>query len=70
MSKDDRHWKFRNRAGKWFVDGKVFYPDYLSISLDKKAALQIIESLSRQMQDDLGISLTLYGKLSEQSEDE
>lgn len=41
--------KFVHRAGQVIIDGKSSYPSGMMVQVDQDAALQIIESLARQL---------------------
>ena len=44
-----KSWQFINDEGKKYVNGKAAWPDTISFDLDTKAALSIIETLSRSI---------------------
>lgn len=52
------------------VRGKVHYPQYLTVSIDRRMAFDIIESLARQLGDSNRneMQFNLYGKLDKEDE--
>jgi hypothetical protein len=59
--------------GKEDKNGKVFHPNFLHVHInDKNKALEIAESLIRQVrldrQNEFDVTITLFGKLVESDE--
>jgi hypothetical protein len=42
--------RFVDHAGVTYVDGKAYWPSYITIQFDRHRALEIIETLARQLQ--------------------
>jgi hypothetical protein len=56
-----RQWEFEIDGGKYFLEGKAYWPDYVTLSVPRKRALLLIEELTRQLQQNEGDDmLTIY----------
>jgi hypothetical protein len=64
---------FGESDGKTYIDGKVFFPNFLHVHInDKNKALEIAESIIRQVHTDrnneFDVTITLAGELVESDE--
>lgn len=54
------NWEFEEREGQEINNGKVRYPDHLTLSLTRAEALSIIEGIARQLRDPNNERVELY----------
>jgi hypothetical protein len=70
-----KFWKFEDDTGKWFTDGKVYWPDHIIIEMSRREALECAEKLLHRVnarlpsEDQEPIRLSFSGRLSVQAND-
>ena len=65
----DGYYTIKNGENAEFDNGKVFYPNGIHIYVDRRKALQIIQELAVQVEDECGeISFLIVGKLEKEEE--
>lgn len=58
------HHVFHNREGAWHVEGKVYYPDYITVIIDRHKALALLSQIANGLQyDDDEFMLLFAGAL-------
>lgn len=62
--------RFKIRKGATVVDGKKAYPDYLTVEMDRDAALGIIVDLASQLRTNQKLfRIEVLGKLTAEKEE-